>query len=262
MHGVLEFREAMGSAWTYYQESADLMYGISSWNMNENYVSDGSMIHTNQGFRFGLAFDVRNDCQGESPEPNIPPIANQTIWGTFWARSASGVNDWSSRMTIVMQKLMASVGVGTSDWGSFAISHSIYLIDNPPPALTARTISSFADNGGGSYTIQWVATSGTSSYRVKWGEKQIVDWIGFDIMTNTFTGNPATTMNWFAANNATSIPAPGVPGTTESITVATGVTGLTAANFKIHSLGGTDGGGGGGSSGVPNSRSGAGVWSK
>jgi hypothetical protein len=40
-------------------------------------------------------------------------------------------------------------------------------------------------------------------------------------------------MNWFAATNVPVLPAPGTPGTTQSLTISTGVAGLTAANFSV-----------------------------
>jgi hypothetical protein len=58
-----------------------------------------------------------------------------------------------------------------------------------------------------------------------------VDWIGFDNQSNAWIGNPATTDNWFAATDATGIPAP-VAGA-QTMTISTGKTGLTAANFSV-----------------------------
>ena len=61
----------------------------------------------------------------------------------------------------------------------------------------------------------------------------IVDWIGFNPATFSFVGNPSTTQNWFASTDAASIPAPGTPGTTQSLTISTGTSGLLAANFSV-----------------------------
>ncbi len=76
-------------------------------------------------------------------------------------------------------------------------------------------------SSGTSYTITWSVPAGATSYRIKWGPQQIVDWIGFDPGASVFVGNPSTTMNWFAATDATGIPAPS--GTTQSLTINTGV---------------------------------------
>ena len=51
-------------------------------------------------------------------------------------------------------------------------------------------ITNVVDSGGGSYTISWIVPAGAQSYRLKWGPKQIVDWIGFDPIKNVFTGDP------------------------------------------------------------------------
>jgi hypothetical protein len=127
---------------------------------------------------------------------------------------------------------MSSLGMSTSDFGSVQPAAMIHLLNTPAPHSLVSVPVSSVHNGGGSYTISWTVPPGTVSYRIKWSSKTIVDWIGFDPITNQFSGNPATTTAWFAANAGPSV-APANPGATQSVTINTGVTGLTAGNFSV-----------------------------
>jgi hypothetical protein len=51
-------------------------------------------------------------------------------------------------------------------------------------------------------------------------------------------------MNWFAANNATGIPAPAASGTVQTFTINAGVTGLLAGNFSVKAYVGSGSGSG------------------
>ncbi|HZT23460.1 MAG TPA: hypothetical protein VFB55_11180, partial [Verrucomicrobiae bacterium] len=237
IQGLLELRNAEGPFWPEYYNALDLAYGIARWNLSENYVDDGSGRWDINGFRFGLALDVPNSCKnpGETPEPDFQPTPTQTTAMTFLAKYlVDGTTEWATKFKINMQKDMASLGVTTSDFGEYQLATIIDILNNPGPArLNDVPITRVADNGGGSYTIYWVAPAGAQSYRIKWGAKPIVDWIGFDPTNNVFLGDPAKTMPWFAATNVPNLPAPAAPGTVQSLTIQTGVPGLTTANFSV-----------------------------
>jgi len=249
IQGLLELRNAKGPSWgDDYWTSLDLAYGMARWNLSENFVDDGSGRWDQNGFRFGIAMDVRNNCPGESPEPDFQAVATQTTAMTFLAKYLvdGTTNDWATKFKINTQKDAAALGISTSDFGAFHLAALISVLNNPTaPVLNNVAISGFTNNGGGTYTLSWTVPANTSSYRIKWGAKQIVDWIGFDPANNVFTGNPNSTMAWFAATNVSNVPTPGSAGSTQSITINTGNSGLTAANFSVKAyVGGTGGGGG------------------
>ena len=243
IQGILEFRNQQGPAWPDYYNSLDLAYGISRWNLSEDFVDDGSGRWDINGFRFGLALDRANSCTGagETPEPDFQPIATQTTAMTFLAKYlVDGTTDWATKFKINLQKDMYALGTGTSDLGSYQLSQIISILNNPASAaLNTVTLTNVADNGGGSYTLSWTVPAGSQSYRIKWGPKQIVDWVGFDPANNIFVGDPTRTMPWFAATNAANIPTPAAVGTTQTFTIATGVLGLTASNFSVKASGAT-----------------------
>lgn len=250
VQGLLEFRKAEGPAWPEYINALDLAYGISRWDLSENYVDNGSGRWDVNGFRFGIALDRANSCTGagESPEPNFQPTPSQTTAMVFLAKyMVDGDTAWATKFKINMQKNMYALGISTSDFGSYQLAHMINVLNNPgSTTLNTVPIASLIDSGGGSYTVSWTVPTGAQSYRIKWGSKTIVDWIGFDPANNVFTGNPAQSMPWFAANNVVNTPSPATPGTIQSLIISTGVSGLTAANFSVKAYVSGAGGGGGG----------------
>jgi Bacterial Ig-like domain (group 1)/PcRGLX-like protein central beta sandwich domain/Dockerin type I domain len=236
VQGILELRNTVGAGWSEYWNSLDLAYGISRWATTEMFVDDGSGKWNVNGFRYKDAIDVPSTCKaaGETPESDYSVGAQQTVSGHFLARYLTeGDTSWATKFKINLQKDMDALGMTTSDFGTYHIAAVIDALNKPSTALGSVPISSVVPTGAGSYTISWTVPSGAQSYRIKWAPKTIVDWIGFDNLNNVFTGDPANTTAWFAANNATGIPAPGPAGSTQSITINTGVSGLTAANFSV-----------------------------
>lgn len=66
--------------------------------------------------------------------------------------------------------------------------------------------------------------------------KQIVDWLNFNKYTFSFGLDPNIYVPWFAATNASRVPAPQPEGTTQFMTIQTGQPGLTAANFSVKAM--------------------------
>lgn len=233
--GLLELRAAQGSSWSDYWIISDYLYGVSQFSLNEGYANDGTSVWTNNGFRYNIQMDVQNNCgAGE-----FMPQAIQAVWLVFQGKfttEGNTVSSWQRFFNEALQQLMASdSGSMPSDFGQYQVGTVINTVGNPgTKSLQTLTISSFTDNGGGSYTIGWSTPASTDYLRVKSDPLQIVDWIGYNPATGAFVGNPATTANWFAATNAPSIPAP-VAGA-QSMTITGLATGLLSANFSVKAM--------------------------
>ncbi len=230
IQGMLEFRTAKGSAWSDYWNALDLAYGLAKWATTEMYVDDGTGHWDVNGFRYYDALDVPSGCN-----ETYAPIAQQTVSMIFLAKYlVEGTKDWATKFKINVQKDASALGTSTSDFGAYQIAAVANVLSSPVPAiLQPVTITGFTDNGGGSYTIAWTVPTGTHSYRIKWAPKTIVDWVGFDAGNNVFTGDPVNTLPWFAATNVSTAPSPGSAGTSQSVTIATGIAGLHATNFSV-----------------------------
>jgi hypothetical protein len=170
-------------------------------------------------------------------------IVLATTWMNFHTihQYTGTVADWLPKAQLNLAKL-ASTQSTIDDFGTFLIANIIDDVNNPGTlSLNRIPITSFVENGAGSYTFHVTVPEGASSYRIKCGvnatttgARQIVDWLGYDGKTGVFKYSPATYMAWFAANEASGIPSPGTPGTDQAITVSCGLTtGLTAANFMV-----------------------------
>jgi len=268
IQGVLELRDAKGPNWSEYLNSLDLAYGMSRWTLSEMYVDDGTGRWDTNGFRYYEAIDLPGSCADTThvQDYHTVPQAQQTVSFNFLPKYlVDGDTNWAQKFAMNLQRDMSAIGTNTSDFGSIQPAHIINIINNPTqPLLKPVSLSNVVDNGGGSYTISWVVPAGAASYRIKWGPKTIVDWIGFDPINNVFTGDPVNTMPWFAASNVPTLPGPAAGGTTQSLTISTGLSGLKASNFSVKAyiagtsgipgggIGGSGGGGGsGGSSGPP-----------
>jgi hypothetical protein len=242
-HGILEFRAAKGAAWADYWEALDLAYGITRVVLEENWEAFGDGQWDEDGYHPWVLLD-HNSNDGDVPDPDCPPddsnyeiTARATLWMLYYTQWLVDQNtDWLDQFTLAVQKLIAASGVSWPELGNYQISTLVANIEDPSPVeLQDVYINTFTHLGSGTYRLQWAVPDGTTSYRIKWSDKTIVDWIGFNERTFDFIGDPATQTNWFAATNAASgeIPTPGAAGSQQSTTVATGDTGLTLENFSV-----------------------------
>jgi hypothetical protein len=235
---LLELAKAKGSGWADYHLARDLAVGLYQGALDEAWVAVGNGRWDEDHWRQAIALDRVNACQ--SPPPTVDDYWVTTIsilshWGLFTSQyEILGNQDW---VPILRQNLLKALNYNNptaADFYSAELGAAIhYAMTTPATTLEDVTITGVTNNGGGSYTIQWTVPAGAQSYRIKYGAKDIVNWIGFAPATNTFVGNPSTTMNWFAATSATP-PAPAGVGTTQSTTISTGMgTGLDADNFSV-----------------------------
>jgi hypothetical protein len=234
VHGILELRNAKGSGWTDSLNALDLAYGVSQAALSEAYVDGGNGRWDNSGFRPATLLDMPSACG--MAEQNYDPSVIFTQWMHFYVQylETGQTTTWKPKLRTAVQKGMAALNTFWHEFGNYQLSTLADILNtSSAPTLQNVTLTNVTANGGGSYTISWTVPAGATSYRVKWGPKQIVDWLGFNAGTYTFTGNPTTQMNWFAATNVASTPTPGAAGSTQSMTISTGASGLTAANFSV-----------------------------
>jgi hypothetical protein len=76
-----------------------------------------------------------------------------------------------------------------------------------------------ATKTGSGYSLSWVVPAGTERYRIKYSNREIVDWLNFDPETNAFGVDPATHVPWFAASDVSNAPAPAAAGSTQTFSV-------------------------------------------
>jgi hypothetical protein len=72
-------------------------------------------------------------------------------------------------------------------------------------------------------------------YWIKVSDRTVVPWLGFDRTTRQYTFDPATYVPFFAAENVVGEPAPGLPGTQQTMVVS-GLDPATTFDFAARVL--------------------------
>lgn len=246
VRGMLEFREAEGPSWLDYNDIFDTAYGITQASFGEMYVDNGANSWTGNGFRYKEDLDIANNC-GVGPGGDYAVQNPNAFWPMFYllaqyngGATTAPTASWQREFNQSLQTTIAGGSAINTELYQYVIAQVIYAIDHPSGlSLTTVPLTNVVNNGGGSYTLSWTVPASTQSYRIKWGAKQIVDYIGFNSGTNTFIGNPTTTMNWFAATDTPNIPSPTAAGSVQSFTVTGLPTTLAAPYFMVKAYVGT-----------------------
>ena len=225
--GLAEMLQAHGPSWPQYNQTFDLAYGIANWTLTEAWRSNGTAVgcNNNTGPAYQIDLSVTNNP--------LTPSCSQTVWFNFYneAKYVGPTGDWQAKFN---QYLIHLNGNGNSyaEHGLIFPAAVISEIIHPQaPSLVSVPVT-VANLGGGSYSLSWSVPAGATAYRIKYANKTIVDWIGFDPVNNVYIGDPTRTWAWFASTDVSNPPVPAAAGTTQTFTV----TGLDASqiwNFAV-----------------------------
>jgi putative Ig domain-containing protein len=248
VQGLLRLRTAAGPTWGDYWNALDIADGIAHMHSTELYYDDGSGRWDVTGFRYEEATDWENNCtnSGEYPRQEFAPQTVNDAGPLFLARNAAegGITNLKPLFNNYLARNMSSGGFNNSSPGAdleTLLPQAVISAINGTQQTLQTLTCSFTSLGGGSYTLSnCPGVASASYYRVKFSTTNpIVDWIGYDAGSATFTGSPSSSTAWFAATNASASNSTGIPtpsGSPWSITVNTGQTGLTAANFRVSAM--------------------------
>jgi len=227
--GLWEYLQAHGTSWSKYQRTFDLAYGIAGFTLTEAWRT-GQFIDACHGGT-GMAYEVFLD------EVNNPLMAgcNQTVWFNFYIAAKytgdpGACNGWKVKFAKQLQRLAGGRGP-FDDYGTIFIGIVVNEVLHPQPT-TLITIPVTVKNGDGAYQLSWTVPTGALSYRLKYSNRTIVDWLNFDPVTNTFGVDPNANVPWFAATDLDSVPAPAAAGTIQTHTV-TGLDPATTWHFAL-----------------------------
>ena len=230
--GMWEIAQARGESWPNnrtgvpnpYQLVLDLAYGMANWTSNEDFVSGTN--YGDSSLKYDLAMDY--------PNPMAIPTAGtdnleQFEFNYFLLSQYQGNLTAAQRRQFELTYL--HMAAGTSFNANKIDDHDMYIssallqsMRHPWGALRDVPLS-VTHTGDGSYSLAWIAPAGGQGYRIKYATQAIVDWIGFNPKTNSFVGNPAISINWFAApevirsSQSTCPPLPVAVGTRQSCTI-------------------------------------------
>lgn len=211
--GIWEIAHARGESWPNnhtgtsnpYRLILDLAYGMANWTSHEDFVLGSG--YSNSSLKYDLAMDYAN--------PMTPPTSGtdnleQFEFNYFILGKYNGFLTADERRQFELTYL--HMAAGNSFNASRIDDHDMYLSQvvietllhpSPPLADVPLNVTKNADS---SYTLTWTAGHGAETYRIKQANAPIVDWIGFNPKSNSFIGDPAKSVNWFAATEVASGP--------------------------------------------------------
>jgi hypothetical protein len=246
LQGMWEFRSEEGSSWPDYNAVLDYAFGImqslhgtsgmGGSLLGEMYVDNGTNSWSGNGMRYIQWIDGPNSCSTAFNPQNF-----DAFWPGYWIEHqylGQSQTNLNRQITMMIENVMNSCGSGfegsCAEIWHYGIGRLIYVLNHPNSySLVTLTPSAFHDNGDGTYNIGLSVPSGATSFRVKWGTRNVVDYIGYNAGSGTWIGNPATTQNWWSSTDATGIPTPTTGAQTITVGTNPATPGLTASNFMI-----------------------------
>jgi len=199
------------------QEFEDFLTGFSQFFYKEYITPNGNSY----SWEYDYPLDVPHDTFGLSPYP--------TSRAALWA--------YQNTDDITMLNKGAAIVEGLG--GSFSPSELqdqalMWSYLNKSLVPTWKFLDKvIVDNGGGSYTLSWNVPVGAQKFQIKYSNKEIVEWLGYDKITGVYQFSPSSYTPFFAANNISNNPTPAAEGSIQSITL----TGLPLnQNFSVKYL--------------------------
>jgi hypothetical protein len=209
--GLWEFLQAEGPEWPQRQLTFDLAYGIASWSLNEMWRSNGKGNGCRSGS--GLAYEIFIDRANDPLDPSCV----HTVWFNFhnYAKYTGDPQLWTDKFTQYLQHINSN-GASYGEIGTIFEGAVVGIVLDPEPLRLISVPLKVEKQGSGAYRLTWTVPAGTQSYRLKYSDKNIVEWLNFDAVTNQFLTDPATNVPWFAASDASGAPQPSPSGSMQT----------------------------------------------
>jgi hypothetical protein len=189
------------------EDYEDILLGIALFHFEEAaWVSDSFVW-------------IRYDYKIDNPNPELDPFFNYVA--SRWCNHIYHMTG-DTQYYYWAEKVFHDGYNGQNGGATINQNQALMYTDfyRPPPIYGWTPIPfTETDNGGGSYTLSWTVPANARRYKIKYGEKEIVDWLGFDQITRQFAFDTSQYMAWFAASNVPDEPVPTGQGTTQSHTI-------------------------------------------
>lgn len=208
--GLWEFLQAEGPDWPQRQLTLDLAYGIASWSLNEAWRTKGEGKGCKVGS--GLTYEIFID----QPNERLTPSCTHTVWFNFhnYAKYTGDPKLWTGKFEQYLKHINGN-GVFYGEIGTIFEGAVVGVVLNPEP-LQLVSVPLKVERSANTYRLSWAVPEDAQSYRMKYSDKNIVEWLGFDPVLNKFTTDPNTNAPWFAAADASGVPHPAASGTTQT----------------------------------------------
>jgi len=204
---IIEIHDELNYART--EELDDFFLGFAQFSIKEMFFDDEH--------GFGYFYHHFLD------EPNYIGDPNH-ISSVYLKRSSSRMVSFAHEQTgdesylSIGDRILGTGSYGADNMQDLHLMHDSLYRDN---ISTWKYLNNFdtQDNGANNYTLTWIVPEGSTDYKIKYSDKPIVDWLGFDQMTREYEYSPDDYTAFFAATNIDDEPAPLVAGTEQSFTI-------------------------------------------
>ncbi len=204
------------------QAVEDYLLGLADFYYNEFYFEqgDGTSIG-NFGYVYAYLLDeVNNATTNRFFPPNGGNILRPISTGAAMAFAYQETGD-PKYLAREGKLLPGDVQYVTNRTPTDPASEECMGIDLARPVTGWHDVPgvSTTNLGGGSYQLSWTVPAGTTGYRIKYSDRNIVGWLGFDQTARTYAFPPATNIPWYAASSVANPPAPQGGGSVQTITL-------------------------------------------
>lgn len=196
----------------------DVLTGLSWFTYHELWFDYGQ---TAGDFGYPYLYDLDNP----------PPADARTVyawWGgmreIFEAVAKGYELTGEARFLQRVQKTLKNCAYNTN--GTYwyqdypGLQQMLFLMKNQASQSTWQALPlTVTHNSNGSYTLSWTVPKEARRIQIKYGDKQLVEWLGFDRKARTYQYPPATHQAYFAAAALANVPLPNAAGTQQSMTV-------------------------------------------
>ncbi|MFZ2603844.1 MAG: dockerin type I domain-containing protein, partial [Candidatus Omnitrophota bacterium] len=195
------------------EELEDYLFGSSQFVYNELFFvkPDG----TDFGYHYKYVLHSANEWQDGTVYTGSYMRKDDTSRGMLIAYSNTGDPKYLER-----GKKLLAYGGGLASASPFPANDLIYTDLHGINGLWSYVNNvSAINNGNNKYTLTWTVPQGATAYKIKFSDKPIVDWLGFNQVTRTYQYDPVNYTAFFAATNIDDESAPLQSGSVQSYTI-------------------------------------------
>ena len=200
--------------WTYSRkpEMADCMLGMAHFFFDEYLDRDPNPKNRPDDIGFLYNYPLDNYI---TPSPLTPYDAARA--GVFLYQYTGDKTYLDKAGALLVAITEFATDRSPSELQDQALIYTYYNRDRTPiwKDLAIKTIS----DGKGSYNTSWTVPNSARGYRVKYSDKPIVEWLGFDKIARTYKYDPGQYTAFFAAQNSKEQSTPLPSGSTQSIAI-------------------------------------------
>jgi len=213
---VIRVLEAYDKTYPRIEELEDYLLGVSQFIYNELYFEEPG--GTDFGYLWDYCLDKANSWSIKSinNSPSKDYIRKDDSSRAMWfAYFKTGDIKYLKR-----GKKLLAFGGGISSSTPYPAQDLMYTdihgINNVWSSVDGLKV---VNHGNNKYTLTWTVPKGVTSYQIKYSDKPIVDWLGFDQATREYQYDPHEYSAFFAATNIDNEPQPAQSGSSQSFTI-------------------------------------------